>query len=154
MTTEPVQPTVQMREFARRYTLAWCSKHPASVAACYAADGSLKVNDNPPAVGRDAITGVVHGFMTDFPDMQVFMDDLRVQGDRLVYRWTLTGTNTGPGGNGNRVRLSGFEQWRIGVDGLIAESCGHFDAEDYNRQLKGLKSEVRRTKSAARPRAR
>jgi predicted ester cyclase len=154
MTTEPVQPTVQMREFARRYTFAWCSKHPASVAACYAADGSLKVNDNPPAVGRDAITGVVHGFMTDFPDMQVFMDDLRVQGDRLVYRWTLTGTNTGPGGNGNRVRISGFEEWRIGVDGLIAESCGHFDAEDYNRQLKGLKSEVRRPKSAARPRAR
>jgi predicted ester cyclase len=137
MTTEPLRPTVQMREFARRYTLGWCSKHPSSVAACYSVDGSLQVNDNPPAIGRDAITRVAHGFMTDFPDMQVVMDDLEVQGDRLVYRWTLTGTNTGPGGSGKRIRISGFEEWRIGADGLIAESRGHFDAEDYNRQLIG-----------------
>jgi hypothetical protein len=45
------------------------------------------------------------------------------------------GTNTGPGGTGNRVRISGFEEWRIGDDGLIAESQGHFDQAEYDRQL-------------------
>jgi predicted ester cyclase len=126
---------MRMKEFAGRYTAAWCSKDAASVAAFYSANGSLRVNDGHPAVGRDAITGVAQGFMTDFPDMRVLMDDLLVEDGRLIYRWTLEGTNTGPGGTGNRVRLSGFEEWQIGSDGLIAESHGHFDSAEYQRQL-------------------
>ena len=62
------------------------------------------------------------------------MDDRCVQGDRADYHWTLTGTNTGPGG-GHRVRISGFERWRIGEDGLIVSSLGHFDGADYQSQL-------------------
>ena len=105
------------------------------MAAIYSPDGSLSVNDGPPAVGRDAIAGVAQGFMTDFPDMKVFMDGLSVQGDRVVYRWTLKGTNTGTGGTGKRVQISGIEEWRIGADELIAESRGHFDSAEYQRQL-------------------
>src|SRR3989304_2971748 len=51
------------------------------------------------------------------------------------YHWTLVGTNTGPGGTGNRVRISGFEEWTIGDDGLVAESQGHFDQAEYDPQL-------------------
>ncbi len=124
-----------LRDFARRYTAAWCSRDAASVAACYAANGSLRVNDAEPAVGREAITRVAQGFMSAFPDLKVLMDDLTVDGDRAVYRWTLVGTNTGPGGTGRTVRISGFEEWRIDADGFIAESLGHFDSDDYQRQL-------------------
>jgi hypothetical protein len=73
-------------------------------------------------MGRSAITEVAQVFMTAFPDLRVLMDDLVVQGDGAVYHWTLIGANTGLGGTGQRVRISGFEVWRIGVDGLIAES--------------------------------
>lgn len=125
----------RLRDFARRYTAAWGSGNAASVASFYSADGSLCVNRGPAAVGRDSITGVAQGFMTAFPDMKVVMDDLVVDGEHVVYRWTLTGTNTGRGGTGHRVRISGFEQWRMGADGLIAESCGHFDSAEYERQL-------------------
>jgi hypothetical protein len=69
--------------------------------------------------------------------MVVAMEGLSVEGGGVVYRWTLTGTNTGPGGTGRAVRISGFEEWRIGEDGLIAESLGRFDAEEYRRQLEG-----------------
>ena len=133
MTTEPET----LRDFARRYTAAWCSQDPATVAACYAANGSLRVNDAEPAVGREAITEVAQGFMSAFPDIQVLMDDLTVKGEGAVYRWTLVGTNTGPGGTGRAVRISGFEEWRIDADGFIAESLGHFDSDDYQRQLDG-----------------
>ena len=105
------------------------------MAACYSADGSLTINDGPPAVGRAAITAAAQGFMTDFPDMNVIMDSLSVEAERAVYRWTLIGTNTGPGGTGNRVHISGFEEWQIGADSLIAESRGHFDSAEYQRQL-------------------
>jgi hypothetical protein len=51
------------------------------------------------------------------------------------------GTHSGPGGSGHRVRISGFEVWRFGADGLIAESRGQFDNNEYQRQLQhGLQS--------------
>jgi len=130
----------QLLSFAARYTAAWCSQNAASVAAFYSPRGSLTINGGPPAVGRDAITTAAQEFMTAFPDLTVVMDGLDVEGhaagaDRAVYRWTLDGTNTGPGGTGARVHITGFEEWRIGADGLIAESQGHFDGADYQRQL-------------------
>src|SRR5947209_20513766 len=104
----------QLLDLARRYTAAWCSQDPASVAAHYSPKGSLTINDGPPSVGRAAITEAAQGFMAAFPDMQVLMDDLVTEDDGSVYHWTLVGTNTGPGGTGNRVRFSGFEEWTFG----------------------------------------
>jgi hypothetical protein len=34
----------RLHEFAERYTAAWCSLNPASVAGFFAPDGSLRVN--------------------------------------------------------------------------------------------------------------
>ena len=124
-----------LREFAARYTAAWCSRNPQSVAAFFTDDGSLRMNDDPPAVGRAAISQVARSFMTAFPDLRVAMDDLMLRGDEIEYHWTLTGTNAGPSGTGHKVRISGFEKWRMGHDGLIASSQGTFDALDYRRQL-------------------
>ena len=124
-----------LRDFADCYTSAWCGQDPAKVAAFFSPTGSLTVNNGVPAVGRDAITELARSFMTAFPDLVVRIDDLRVQGKVFEYHWTLLGTNTGPGGTGRKVRIRGFEQWRMGADGLIASSQGHFDAKEYQRQL-------------------
>ena len=125
----------ELREFAQRYTEAWCSQDPARVAAHYASDGSLTINDGPPSVGRAAITEAARSFMDAYPDMQVQMHDLRLDGATREYHWTFTGTNSGPGGTGRAVRISGFEEWTIGDGGLIAASLGHYDEADWNRQL-------------------
>jgi steroid delta-isomerase-like uncharacterized protein len=124
-----------IRRLAEAYTAAWCSQNAASVAAHYDESGSLSVNEDPLAVGREAITKVAQGFMTAFPDMKVAMDNLHLQDDGVIYHWTLTGTNTGPGGTGRAVHISGFEVWEIGANGLIASSQGHFDSDEYRRQL-------------------
>jgi len=123
-------------EFGMRYTEAWCSQNAASVASFFAANCSLQINDGEPSVGRAAITEAAQGFMAAFPDMVVEMDSLVVKGvGQAEYHWTLTGTNTGPGGTGKALRISGYEEWTLSPDGLIAESKGHFDAGDYQRQL-------------------
>ncbi|MGB8693298.1 MAG: nuclear transport factor 2 family protein, partial [Steroidobacteraceae bacterium] len=96
----------KLNEFAARYTAAWCSQKAASVAAFFSAQGSLKVNDGNPAVGRAAITAVAQGFMSAFPDLVIRMDKVTVNGTQVAYHWTLTGTNTGPGGTGKFVRIS------------------------------------------------
>jgi len=128
-----------LRGFATRYTAAWCSQAAANVAAFYSPGGSLTVNSGAPAVGRTQITELAQSFMTAFPDMQVVMDDVIWQPDRVEYHWTLIGTNTGPGGSGRPVPISGFEVWQFGTDGLIASSQGHFDSADYQRQLEGTR---------------
>ena len=126
-----------LHDFARRYTDAWCSGDPARVAAHYATGGSLTINQGAPAIGRTAITEAAEGFMVAFPDLRVEMDELRMLGATPEYHWTLTGTNTGPGGTGQPVRISGFEEWTIGDDGLIAASLGHYDQAEWDRQVSG-----------------
>jgi predicted ester cyclase len=131
----------QLRAFAGRYTAAWCSQNAASVAEFFAENGSLAINGGPPSVGRLAITAAAQEFMTAFPDMLVTMDAIVIDGPTAVYRWTLTGTNTGPEGTGQPVRISGYEEWTLGGDGLIARSKGHFDEAEYQRQLSAGKSD-------------
>ena len=126
----------ELTEFGTRYAAAWSSQNPLSLASFYDEQGSLTVNGGAPSVGRTAIIETARGFMTAFPDMVVKMDHVSQDGSQAIFRWTWTGTNTGPGGTGKSVRISGYEEWTIGADGLIAESNGHFDEAEYQRQLK------------------
>jgi predicted ester cyclase len=127
----------KLKIFAQRYGNAWCSGDPARVADFFAPNGWLAINGGAPSVGRVAITEAARGFMNAFPDMHVSFDRLVENSDLVDFHWTLTGTNTGMGGTGKRVRISGFESWKLGTDGLIAESKGSFDSADYERQLRG-----------------
>ena len=86
--------------------------------------GSLTINGGTPAVGRSAITQTAQSFMTAFPDLEVRMDELVDQGETVLYGWTLLGTNTGPDGTVHRVRISGFETWRIGGTGSSPSLSG------------------------------
>ena len=121
--------TNELNDFAARYAKAWCSQNPESVAAFFAENASLALNGGPPTPALE----IAHGFMRDFPDMIVSVDKLEPRGDRTAFYWTLTGTYAG---TGNRVRISGYELWKINNAGLIAESSGHFDRAEYERQLK------------------
>jgi hypothetical protein len=126
-----------LQDFATRYTGAWCSQNAASVAAFFAPDGCLTINNGTPSAGRAAITAVAQSFMTAFPNLRIIMDRAEDFDDHSEYHWTLIGNNTGPGGTGNPVLISGFESWQFSPDGLIAQSQGSFDSADYNRQLTG-----------------
>jgi len=134
--THPVAAT-DMKQFAIRYSAAWSSRDPARVAAFHAEDGSLTINGGTPSVGRTGITEAVRAFMTAYPDMVVELDSLEYADGKYRYHWRFTGTNSGPGGTGRPVKIGGFEEWTIGADGLIAESQGHYDSADWDRQVKG-----------------
>ncbi len=125
----------KLKELATRYTSAWCSQDAAKVASFYSETGSLRINDGDPSIGRQAIAQAAQSFMTAFPDLVVAMDRLNIDAQNITYHWTLTGTDSGAGGSGKSVRISGYEEWTIGADNLIAESRGHFDEAAYRRQL-------------------
>lgn len=118
----------QIEELARSYTEAWCSRDPARVAGHYSRGGTIAINGGEPA----PIGEVAQSFVDAFPDIEVFMDDLVVDGDAVEYHWTFTGTSAE---TGRQVRIAGAEEWTIRADGLIAESRGRFDQAEYDRQL-------------------
>lgn len=121
--------------FARGYAQAWCSQRPNFVASFFAEDGELTVNNRPPAAGTEAITNVAKGFMEAFSDLTVSLDSLTTSTEKTRFYWTLTGTNDGSNGTGNKVKVSGFEEWTLNNEGLIQESKGYFDSQEYERQL-------------------
>ncbi|MCG2419305.1 ester cyclase [Aequorivita sp. F47161] len=123
--------------FAKSYAQAWSSKNPDFVALFYAEDGSLNINNGTPAVGRTSIAQSAKAFMDAFPDdMVVAFNKLVNTAKGAEFHWTLTGTNTGPNGTGKKVNISGFELWQLDEKGLIKQSIGSFDAEEYSRQIK------------------
>ena len=122
--------------FGKSYAQAWCSQKPDFVSLFYSEYGSLSINNGTPAAGRDEISKVTESFMTAFPDIIVAMDSLVQTSKGTEFHWTFTGTNTGPNGTGKKVKISGHEIWQLDEQGLIKESRGSFDAEDYDRQIK------------------
>lgn len=120
--------------FAKSYAQVWCSQRPNYVSSFFSEDGVLQINDGSPAKGTEAITNVVKGFMDAFPDMVVSLDSLITKSEKTRFYWTLTGTNNGTNGTGNKVNISGFEEWTIN-QGLIQKSNGYFDEKEYKRQL-------------------
>jgi steroid delta-isomerase-like uncharacterized protein len=133
-----VTPTKQidLTDLGTRYAAAWSSQNPALLASFYAGNGTLAVNGGPPSAGRGAVTATAQAYMTAFPDMVVKMTRMSQEDGHPVFHWLWTGTNTGPGGTGKPVRMTGYEVWTIDEHGRITESKGHYDEAEYQRQLK------------------
>jgi hypothetical protein len=135
-----VSPSAALWDLAARCSRAWSSQDPDGMAACYEESGWQSINAGPRAEGRAALAGVAASYMEAFPDLQVSLDQLLTAGDSAFFVWTLTGTNTGIGGTGKPVRVSGIEVWKMGSSGLIASSEGYYDADTYDDQLSNGRS--------------
>jgi hypothetical protein len=103
--TKSMDEPAELRNFAQRYADAWCSHDPEKVAAFYSKGASIAVNGGAPT----SIIEVARGFMRDFPDIVVTFDKVESTPNGIEFHWTFTGTNTGPSGTGNKVRISGYE---------------------------------------------
>jgi len=130
--------TEQAKQLAENYTKAWCSHDADAVASFYAQEGFIVKNGAEPCVGRAEIAEMAKAYFIDFPDIIVKLDGVRSTASHAIFLWTFVGTNTGPEGTGNYVDVSGWEYWHFSEDGLIAESAGHFDVDDYQKQLDGV----------------
>ncbi|MBN1637688.1 MAG: nuclear transport factor 2 family protein [Ignavibacteriales bacterium] len=126
---------IELEILTKKYVQAWCSGNPEKVASFFAPQGSSSDNGEPAAVGREAIAQSIGKLMLAFPDMVVTLDNLLIQSDNVEFHWTLSGTNTGPNGTGNKVKIKGVDFWKIDDDGLIQESQGSFDVEEFKRQI-------------------
>jgi steroid delta-isomerase-like uncharacterized protein len=110
----------------------WNAKNPALVSELFAPTVSL---DTPDGVltGLDGASFLLHAYATAFPDFHLTIDDLVGDGDKVVVRWTFTGTHRGPladvPASGKRVNVpNGIAIYRLAA-GKISE--GHFAWDKY-----------------------
>lgn len=121
--------------FGEQYARAWSSQRPDAVATMFADDGWIAINEDPPARGREAVEDVARGFMKGFPDLDVRCVRMALENGELRWHWTMRGTNTGPGGTGKPILISGYEALVLDDNGRIVSAHGHFDQDDWDRQL-------------------
>ena len=110
---------------ARFYEELWNRGNYDAADELVAADylrHDLRPGDAPP--GPEGQKAVAAGFRAAFPDARLDVEALVSEGDLVVARWTISGTNTGPWGGvaptGKSVRFAGVNFFRI-ADGKIAE---------------------------------
>ena len=126
--------TERIRAFAETYTEAWCSRSGERVASCFTEDASSIINKGEATRGRPAIAAAMGAFFDEFPDLVLSMDALRSGANQAIYLWTLEGTHSE---TGNRVCVTGWQNWILSDEPLILEADGGYDAEDYERQVNG-----------------
>ena len=126
-------------EFARAYAGAWSAKSPEAVAAFFSADGTISINRGDVLKGRAAIAQMAAAFYADLPDMIVRSDGVRLAGSHAILLWTFEGHHAQ---TGNRVQVSGWEEWEFDSTPSIRSSLGWYDAADYARQIEGGRADA------------
>ena len=114
----------EYRRLARRFVEdVWDKGDLAAVEEVFARD----VVDHHavwPAPGVEGQKQLLTAFRTTFPDLHVTADDILVDGDRIVVRWTACGTHQGEllgiPATGKQVTITGIDILRI-ADGKIVE---------------------------------
>lgn len=96
-----------------------------AAALCYADDYRMHdpvVPNLPP--GLEGFKAYIHSFRDALGDVDVVLEDLLAEGDKVIWRFTLSATHTGPllgiPATGKRVAVTGTLISRI-VDGKVAE---------------------------------
>lgn len=93
-------------------------------------------------VGLEALKSQYRYSHRALPDFQITLDEMIVKGDRIVWTWTVTGTNTGPfhtplgdlPPTGKEVKFTGVAIDRV-VEGKIVEEWVYFNVLELLQQL-------------------
>ena len=102
-----------------------------ALADAILAPGYVRHDPDGPMIGPDAYRRFVAGIRTEFPDLRFTAEDLIAEGDRVVVRWTATGTHTP---TNQRITFPGMDILRIRAEKIV-ESWPCYDRLSIEQQL-------------------
>lgn len=144
MTQVPQQSARTALEAARDYFAAWNAHDGASVARLVT--GTYVDPTLPAPVRGDELAANVEGLFAAFPDLTFVHEGEAVDGDTVVARWRMQGTNSGaplpgaPAPTNTSVDLPGVDVITT-KDGAVVDVVGYFDQKTFVEQL-GLQAIV------------
>ena len=131
--------TVKNTEIVRKFVEKAFNDGNMEVAdECLAEDFVRHDPDMGEVRGREKYKEFIEMNRTAFPDYHETIDDIITQGDTVMYRWTLRGTQEGEfmgvDPTGNEIEVTGMIDMHL-EDGRITELWGNFDALGLLKQL-------------------
>ena len=89
--------------------------------------------------GADTVKGEIEYFHSAVPDLTFTVEDQVVEGDKVVSRYTATGTHQGEffgiPGTGNRIEMTGIQIDRFDESGKMIEEWPEYDLLGAMRQM-------------------
>lgn len=135
---QPGGITTQDEERNRMVLEIWNTGKLELVNEVFSPDIVLHIVDvSEDVVGTDAIKEYVTSVRTSYPDFNVTFDEQIKSGDTFTYRWTITGTNTGPGESpptGKKMKVSGVSIFKV-AEGKIVEEWMYYNQAAIFTQL-------------------
>ncbi len=120
------------------YARVWDQARPEDATALFAPDYVNHAGSRGILKGPAGIQANYSSLRAAFPDVAFSLDDVLVDGDKVVVRYTMRGTHRGPfqgiTASGRAVTVPGIGIYRVG-DGQIQESWVMRDSLALLRQL-------------------
>lgn len=131
--------SVENKTLARRFMEGFNSNNLAGAAEFIAANFTNHDPGTPPLpAGPEGYKQLVTAYRTIYPDLEMTVDDLISEGDKVVCRWTARGTNTGPlmgmPATGKSATVTGISICTV-VNGQIVEQRTNWDTLGMLQQL-------------------
>jgi len=125
----------------RWFDEVWNKKNADAIDEMLAADGiahGLSDDENQPLKGPAGFKPFHEVFRGAFPDIEVVVEDMIAEGDKVVARCSVRGKHTGDhlgiAASNSPVLFTGIAIVRI-ENGMIAEAWNNFDFLKMNRQI-------------------
>jgi steroid delta-isomerase-like uncharacterized protein len=125
----------------RWFDEVWNKGNAEAIDEMFAADGiahGLSDDESNPLKGPTGFTPFHATFRGAFPDIEVIVEDLIAEGDKVVARCSVRGKHTGDhlgiSASNSPVLFTGMAIVRI-EDGMIVEAWNNFDFLKMNRQI-------------------
>jgi steroid delta-isomerase-like uncharacterized protein len=125
----------------RWFDEVWNKKNADAIDEMLAADGiahGLSDDENQPLKGPAGFKPFHDVFRGAFPDIEVVVEDMIAEGDKVVARCSVRGNHTGDhlgiAASNSPVLFTGIAIVRI-EDGMIVEAWNNFDFLKMNRQI-------------------
>lgn len=129
--------TDDIKQLARNFFREVWNDRDESAIDRYIAAGA-RGNDPDFGAGREAFRTQWKQWQAAFPDLHFAVEDVIAEGDKVLSRWTLTGTHQaefmGIPATGRSISVTGMSLDVI-EDGMIAEGFDGWDALGLRQQL-------------------
>lgn len=133
-------------QVVRRYFEEWANGGSARVADELIATNLVLWHPHITVTGLEAYKKSMASFHAAFPDLHFATEDQIAEGDKVLVRWTMTGTQRGEfqgrAASAKSVRVAGMSLFRLG-SGRIQEIWVNMDRLAFQEQLGWLPAPVR-----------